>query len=324
MRDNSCEGPFKNHIQNYVKLKKAIGCKYNVEEGILKRFDRFTLKKYPEATGLTKEIVLEWCSKKAYEAQATQSARVSNIRQFGKYLDSLGIETFIIPKGYYHSTKQYIPYIYTSDELSRFFAEIDKCGYYHGLPYRQLIMPLIFRMIYMCGLRQSEARLLKVADVDLANGILTIHHSKKDSSRLVPMSDSLTERCRNFSKKVHLHSVEEDYYFPALYGKPMEPGNLYGNFRRFLWRARISHGGRGCGPRIHDFRHSYAVHCLKRWVEEEKDLMAYLPVLKTYMGHDSFEGTAYYLRLTADVFPYIILKMEALYPEMIPQLGKDH
>lgn len=324
MHDISCEGTFKNHIQNYVKLKKAIGYKYNVEEGILKRFDRFTLKKYPEATGLTKEIVLEWCSKKTYEAQATQSARVSNIRQFGKYLDSIGIEAFIIPRGYYHSTKQYIPYIYTSDELSRFFAEIDKCGYYHGLPYRQLIMPLIFRMIYMCGLRQSEARLLTVADVDLVNGILTIHHSKKDSSRLVPMSDSLTERCQNFSKKVHPHPIAEDYYFPALYGKPMTPGNLYRNFRKFLWCARISHGGRGCGARIHDFRHSYAVHCLKRWVEEEKDLMVYLPVLKTYMGHDSFEGTAYYLHLTADVFPYIILKTETLYPEMIPQLGKDH
>ena len=56
-------------------------------------------------------------------------------------------------------------------------------------------------MIYTCGLRVSEARLLKVADVDLENGILTIHHSKKDNSRLVPMSDSLTERCRTLFKK---------------------------------------------------------------------------------------------------------------------------
>ncbi len=181
-------------------------------------------------------------------------------------------------------------------------------------------MPVIFRMIYMCGLRVSEARLLKVADVDLENGVLTIHQSKKDNSRLVPMSDSLTERCRNFSKKVHPQPIEDDYYFPGIDGKPMTIGNVYHNFRRFLWRARISHGGKGYGPRIYDFRHTYAVHCLKKWAEQEKDLTAYLPVLKTYMGHDSFDETAYYLRLTVDVFPDITLKIETQYPGIIPKL----
>ncbi len=156
--------------------------------------------------------------------------------------------------------------------------------------------------------------------VDLDDGILTINHSKKDNSRQVPMSDFLTERCRSFSKRVHPYSVAEDYYFPALDGKPMTILNLYHNFRRFLWRARISHGGRGCGPRIHDLRHTYACHCLKKWAIQERDLTVYLPVLKAYMGHDSFTETAYYLRLTADVFPDILLKMETRYLEIIPEL----
>jgi integrase/recombinase XerD len=103
----------------------------------------------------------------------------------------------------------------------------------------------------------------------------------------------------------------------------MTIGNIYKNFRRFLWRARISHGGRGRGPRIHDFRHTYAVHCLKKWAEQEKDLTAYLPALKTYLGHESFKETAYYLRLTADVFPHIVLKLETLYPGLIPELVGD-
>ena len=101
----------------------------------------------------------------------------------------------------------------------------------------------------------------------------------------------------------------------------MTLGNLYKNFRRFLWRAKISHGGMGKGPRIYDFRHTYAVHCLKKWSEQQKDLMVYLPILKTYMGHDSFEETAYYLHLTADVFPEITLKIETHYPGIIPELG---
>jgi integrase len=316
---------FKKHIQNYIELKQAVGYKYDAEAKHLQRFDKFILAKYPDTTILSKEIVLAWCSKKSYEAQANQCSRASIIRQFGKYLDSIGITSYIIPKNYYPAAKQYIPYIYTVDELKMFFAETDKCRYSCEFPYRHLIMPVIFRMIYMCGLRASEARLLKVSDVDLEQGVLTIHQSKNDISRLVPMPDLLTNRCRKFSKKVHLHSAAENYYFPALNGKPMTIVHLYHNFRRFLWRAKISHGGRGRGPRVHDLRHAYAVHCLKKWSEQEKDLAVYLPILRTYMGHDSFEETAYYLRLTADVFPEITLKIETRYPGIIPELeGGDN
>lgn len=282
------------------------------------------MENYPDTTVLSKEIVLDWCNRKIYEAQANQNSRVSVIREFGKYLDSIGINAYIVPKGYYPKAKQYMPYIYTTNELSGFFAQTDKCQYCSECPYRHLIMPVIFRMIYMCGLRASEARLLKVADVDLDNGILTIHHSKKDNSRLVPMSDCLTKRCQKYSGIVHPNNVAEDYYFLALNGKPMTLGNLYKNFRKFLWKAGISHGGRGRGPRIYDFRHTYAVHCLKKWTEQEKDLAVYLPALKTYMGHDSFEETAYYLHLTADVFPDILLKLETRYPGITPELEGDN
>lgn len=317
------EGPFKEHLKNHVELKQAVGYKYKTEADHLKRFDRFTIEKYPNETDLTKEIALDWCNKKTYEAQANQCSRASIIRQFAVYLDSIGVKAYIIPKGYYPTEEQYLPYIFSADELKRFFAETDKCQYCYECPSRHLIMPVFFRMIYLCGLRLSEARLLKVSDVDLDKGILTINHSKKDKSRLVPMSASLIEHCRQYSKMVHPAPVSEDYYFPALDGKPMTIGNVYKNFRRFLWRARISHGGRGYGPRIHDFRHVYAIHCLKKWVKQEKDLTVYLPILKTYMGHDSFAETAYYLRLTADVFPDITVRLEKRYPGIIPELEGD-
>lgn len=317
------ESSFKNHIKSHIDLKQAVGYKYETEADHLKRFDRFIVENYPLETSLTKEIVLNWCSKKSYEAQANQCSRASIIRQFGKYLDSIGVEAYIIPQGYFPSEKQYIPHIYTNDELSRFFAQTDKCCSCCEFPYRHLIMPVLFRMIYTCGLRASEARLLKVGDVDLENGILNIHHSKLDNSRLVPMSDSLSERCHQYSKKVHSFPTPQDYFFPAFGGKPMTLGNVYKNFRKFLWHADISHNGRGHGPRVHDFRHAFAVHCLKKWGEQGKDLAVYLPVLKTYMGHESFEETAYYLRLTADVFPEITLKLETRYPEIIPEL-KGH
>ena len=320
MTDIVYNGPFGKYIKNYVELKQSVGYKYITEDAHLKRFDTFTLEKYSSVTMLTKEIVLDWCSKKPYEAQANQCSRASIIRQFSRYIDSIGVEAYIIPKGYYPKERQYMPHIYTNEELKRFFSETEKCHYSSFFPYRHLIMPIFFRMIYTCGLRVSEARLLKVGDVDLDAGILTINHSKKDNSRLVPITDSLLKRCIKYAETVHMRSKPGEYYFPALDGKPMTIGNVYKNFRKFLWGAGISHGGRGYGPRIHDFRHSFCVHCLKKWSLAGKDLMVYLPILRTYLGHDSFKETACYLRLTADVFPDITLKLETLYPDLIPEL----
>jgi len=316
-------GPFKTYIQDFIELKQAVGYKYLTEAGHLKRFDTFTLENYYSVDTLSKEIVLDWCSKKSYEKQENLCSRASVIRQFSMYLDNIGFPAYIIPKNYFKSGEKYVPHIYTDEELKQFFHETDKCHYCYECPYRHLIMPILFRMIYTCGLRVSEARLLKVEDVDIDRGILTINHSKKDNNRLVPMSDELTKRCQDYSKMVHKTSNLDRYYFPLINNTPMTIANIYKNFRKFLWKASISHGGRGYGPRIHDFRHSFAVHCLKKWSVEGKDLMAYLPILRVYLGHDTFEETAYYLRLTADVFPEITIKLETIYADLIPEINGD-
>jgi integrase len=313
-------GPFKTLIQDFIELKQAIGYKYFAEAEHLKRFDTFTLQQHRCASILTKEIGMQLCSKTSYEQQANLCARASVIRQFAIHINNLNHSAYVIPKNYFKHGRKYIPYIYTQSELTRFFHETDSCHYCSLCPYRHLIMPVFFRLLYSCGLRVSEARLLKVDDVDLEQGILTIWHSKKDNSRLVPMSDSLVQRCRAYSNQVHPSAERDDYYFPIINNRPITNGNIYKNFRKFLWRAGISHGGRGFGPRIHDFRHCFAVHCLKKWSVEGKDLMVYLPILRTYLGHDSFNETAYYLKLTADVFPQITLKLETKYPNLIPGL----
>lgn len=315
------QGPFAKSIAEHISLKQALDYKYVVESKCLSRFASFTQRKYPDAQSLTREIVLDWCAKKSHESQANQCARASILRQLAIFMDSVGEQAYILPKGFFPTEEPYVPYIFTKDELHRFFEATDHCVYVSECPFRHFVMPLYYRMIYTCGLRPQEARLLKKEDVDLDQGILSIHHSKKDVSRLVPMSNELRDRCRPYSEKGRFSG--SDWFFPGLEGKPMTRGNTYHNFRRFLWRAGISHGGRGKGPRIYDFRHTFACHCLKKWVLEGKDLNAYLPILKTYMGHDSFEDTAYYLRLTADVFQDIIIQLEGCYPNIVPLIEGD-
>ena len=101
-----------------------------------------------------------------------------------------------------------------------------------------------------------------------------------------------------------------DWFFPGRNGLPLTVGNIDKNFRRFLWRARISHGGRGHGPRVHDLRHTFAVNNLRFWFAQGQDVGALLPVLQTYMGHSSLRDTAYYLRLTAESYPDITARVQ--------------
>ena len=65
----------------------------------------------------------------------------------------------------------------------------------------------------------------------------------------------------------------------------------------------------------------FGVNCLKKFIKEEKDLTAYLPILKTYMGHSKFKSTEYYLKLTNDMFPDILEKVASYTHDVIPTIG---
>ena len=318
MIDPAFTGPFKKEMQDFISLKRAIGYKYHTGPGILKRFGAYLDDKYPSAGTLCKEAVTGWCAKTMHETAANQCSRSSLIRQFAKYLDGIGVSAWVLPNNYYKAGQHYIPHIYTPDELRRFFAETDKCCRCPEHPYRHLIMPVFFRLLMSCGLRCSEARLLKVQDVDLENGVLSILDSKNHNSRLVPMPNSMVLRMRDYSRAVHPFPELGRYFFPAFGEKPMTVGNVYKNFRRFLWRAGISHTGDG--PRVHDFRHAYCIYRLKAWAEQDKDLMVLIPMMRTFLGHQTFTETAYYLRLTSDVFPDIRIKLERHYMDIVPDM----
>jgi hypothetical protein len=107
---------------------------------------------------------------------------------------------------------------------------------------------------------------------------------------------------------------------------PLTLGNVNRNFRRFLWQARIPHGGRGHGPRVHDLRHAMAVNNLRSWFAHGENVDALLPVLQTYLGHSSIGDTAYYLRLTAASYPDITARVKRTLGDIVSPVtgGADH
>lgn len=325
MTDFTYSSPIHEFIEGVLSQKRAMGYKYESYARLLYKFDQFCLEYGCSEPVLTKELVVNWSQKRSYEAQATLRNRVRVVRQLAIYMNHLGAHAYILPKNTIPKGPRYVPYIFSDQELAAFFKQTDACHVQSLAPFRHWIMPLLFRMLYGCGLRISEALNLRLQDVDLQTGVLTILDGKLNKDRLVPLSPELTARCETYVKHVHLFSDKTAYFFPAVNGQAVSRGNVYKNFRKFLWKARISHGGWGKGPRVHDFRHTFAVHCLRSWVLEGKDLTAYLPILKTYLGHHSFHDTSQYLRLTAELYPDITARVHDTFGHVIPTLGgADH
>ena len=117
MNKYSFYGPFRKELQEFIEVKQAIGYEYLKAASTLRRFDGLTAERHPLADTLTKEIVLEWCEKKSYEAQRNLYTRSVLMRQFALYLNSLGQKAYIIPRNYFSHGGKYIPHIFTDDEL---------------------------------------------------------------------------------------------------------------------------------------------------------------------------------------------------------------
>ena len=323
MNEFNYQSPLRSFIEGMIREKRSLGYRYDSSPRILFKFDQFCLERGDAGVAITRQLVHDWIRQAPNESLATLHNRASVIRQLALYMIRLGEQAYVLPKNALPKTPGYTPYIFSDKEMAALLQQADACRYCAEVPLRHHIMPLLFRLLYGCGLRISEALNLRLRDVDLDDGILIVIGGKFNKDRQVPLSEENTRRCRAYVEVMHVFSSNEDWFFPAPGGRVVTKGNAYKNFRRFLWQARISHGGWGKGPRLHDIRHTFAVHCLRRWVLQGKDLAAYLPVLQAYLGHDSLRDTARYLRLTADLYPDITTKVELAFGHVIPAIGGD-
>lgn len=306
-------------LNGYVAEQRAVGYKYIKGASLLKQLDIYLVESHLTEKRLTKEIVFHWTRKKPNETDSTRSGRISIVRGFAKYMVRLGYEAYIYPAAAVTITRySYIPYIFTVSEIRNLFNACDNSPVSNASPNRNIILQLLIRMLYGCGLRISEALKLKLDDVDLENGTLLVREAKLGKDRLVPMAETLTEKCREYSNMVHKYGSSKDYLFPSPYGGHYKEGTVYKLFRDLLWKAGIPHSGKG--PRLHDLRHTFSVHCLKRWVLNGEDLTNLLPYLSTYLGHVDLRGTQHYLRLTAELYPTITASIEEHYSTLIPEV----
>ena len=306
-------------MAQFIEEKHACGYRYHSSAMLLASFDRFLAGEILPPGELPPPIIRKWLAKKPHESVRTHQRRISIARQFALFMCRLGYHAYVPDRSLAaRNHTEFSPHILTQDELEKILQAADHLPLTARSPLRHLIMPELFRLLYGCGFRLNEVLQLRVRDVDLNHGILTVRQGKFGKDRLVPPALSLVLRLQKYAATFGVRPPEA-FFFPSPQGGPWSIKTIYHIFRQLLLQCGISHAGRGKGPRVHDLRHTFAVQTLLRWYREDADLNAKLPVLATYLGHQSTEETQLYLHLTAELFPEIVIRANAEFGDIIPR-----
>jgi integrase/recombinase XerD len=298
-------------MEQFVEERRACGYRYDEAARLLARFDRFLYDEALSQCELPRSI--------SRKCRGTHYHRICAVRQFALFMCRQGYSADVPDRSLtVRNADCFSPRILTHAEINRLFHAADQLTPTARSPMRHLIMPEVFRLLYGCGLRLGEVLHLRVADVDLNRGILTVREAKFGKDRLVPPALPLVQRLQRYAAIMGDRSPEA-YFFPSPSDGQYSLEAVYWVFRDLLLRSGITHGGRGKGPRVHDVRHTFAAHALLRWCREGADLDAKLPVLATYMGHQSLAGTQRYLHLIAELFPEITARTSAAFGDVIPR-----
>lgn len=284
-------------INDYLSYKRNLGFKYQTVEFQLKNF----LKYYGI---ISDENIDKWINNIKF-SDIYKKGLASTINEFIKYLINIkeikNINLIDIKK--YRCQNNFVPRIYTENEIQIFFS---KCYKYisnnKNIPYKKEKFTLIYKLAYCTGLRTCEIKNIKVENINYNDKSIFIKSSKNNIDRYIYVDENILSECKNIIKLCNLSA--SNYLFCTIDYSKLGKSIILNNFRD-VW-LKIFPNDDVKTLRVHNFRHSFAVHNLKRWFLEKEDLYSKLPILMTYMGHSNISSTEYYLRMLPDVFPNVI------------------
>lgn len=322
MKRQNYYGVYAEFLKNYVEFKKNMGYKAESTAVMGGLFDTFTIERGESVIGITKELANQWGSKRANESERTLYGRISFLNQFSAFLTDNGYPSHLLkmPK---HWKNSYTPYIFSNEQMSTLFSACDNFPVTSYMNSTVTVLPALIRFLYGTGVRINEALSIKTKDVNLDDGSCIVRDSKNGKERMIALSESLSEICRQYRESVCGVWHRSEYFFIRRNGNKCHCVTVYKWFRSALREAGIPHAGKGSGPRLHDIRHTFSVHALAKMSESGLDLYYSLPILSTFLGHQSLEATDKYVRLTSDMYPQLIHDTNNICSYIFPVIEDD-
>lgn len=299
-------------LQEYLQLRRSLGFKLHDAGLQLPRFVDFMEQR--QAEHITARLALEWARQSATVQPAEWARRLGFVRGFARYRSATDPATEIPPAGLLpHRSTRARPYLYTQQEIGQLLnAALCLPTDWPRTPLRPHLYHCLFGLLSVTGLRIAEALNLRVGDVDLASGVITVRGAKLGRDRLVPLHAStcmvlaryLQQRERVFGDRA------SPYLFVSNRGNRLDGGDVHRTFYALSRQIGLRGPHDSHGPRLHDLRHRFAVNTLLRWYASGVDAARRLPVLSTYLGHVHVADTYWYLSAWPELMAQAMVRLE--------------
>jgi len=287
-------------VKDYLALRRSLGFKLREYGECLHDFVSFL--KENGVSNITNKLAVEYATRRQDEKPVSWSRRLIIIRGFARYRTGADPRTEIPAVGLLKfRSRRARPYLYSEDEIRRLLEAALKMKSPH--PLQPHTYYCLFGLLAVSGMRLGEAINLQPQDVDWTQGVLTIRGAKFGKSRLVPLHPSTLAVLLDYAKlrdKIFIERPVSTFLVTSR-GTKLEKTNLSRVFRELSRQITIRKPGVRQGPRLHDFRHRFAIETLLRWYRSGEQVSRRMPVLSTYLGHANVSGTYWYLGSTPEL-----------------------
>ena len=284
-----------NEMAHFVKFKQSCGSDYYGSAKLLFRFDQNLGALAFKGKALSRPIFQNYFKTINHLCARGFTNHYSVLQQFSAWLNLHHRHSYVLERrravDHSHSRSAYI---FTVDQIQ---AVLNNSANFSKK--EQLIPGLyqtLFSLLYSTGMRISEALGLTHADYIKDEKLIHIQKGKFRKERYIVVSNSTANRLNQYIQRYQctLPLEEQSALFVNIRTKPLTYNSAYGAFVKTLNKSGIVKNHRG--PRLHDFRHTFAIHRLLQWYQTEQDINAKLPFLSTYMGHVDITSTQVYLQ----------------------------
>jgi integrase/recombinase XerD len=297
-------------IEQYLAVRRSLGYGLVAAERLLGQFCA-----HCEALGtrqITVELALGWATQPAGASLGWQGQRLSVVRGFAAWLQTIDPATEIPPADLLpYRPRRAVPYLYTEAEVAALMAVARRLPFaLQALNYEHLI-----GLLAATGLRIAEAIRLDRDDVDFDAGLLRVIGSKWGKSRHVPLHASVSEALRRYAReRDQLCPVPStaSFFVSTVGTRPSYP-QVSATFKRLTREAGLEPRSPRCRPTLHSLRHSFAVRALVDAYRGSGDVHALLPLLATYLGHAGPNEAYWYLTATPELTALVGSRLERVF-----------
>jgi integrase len=301
--------PLRQALDDYLALRHAMGFKLTEARSQLPQFVEF-LDQHGQPF-ITTDWAVCWAMQPRHVQPAEWARRLRGVRGFARYLSAIDSRTEIPPTEFLpYRPQRCLPYLYSDDEIAQLLEAAGHLPSATGL--RAYTYTAVFGLLAVTGMRISELVTLDNDDVDLADGLLTIRCSKFRKSRCLPLHLSTQQALgRYVAWRDGVYPIPKSpSFFVSEQGTRLPACTVRATFIQLSRQIGLRGPNDSHGPRLHDFRHRFAIQTLLRWYQADVDVERHLPELSTYLGHVKVSDTYWYLSATPELLGLAARRLE--------------